>query len=178
MLFRWIAVTATWMHKLHQKDLLLEFPFYPDENRKWGRVDLSPKKNIMFTLHTHVSIRIVDNEDEAVIIRIMDLLDKNGQPELGDISDLDPDKVSLTRFAAILGRKKKSFEYPTNSLITFKHTLTGNEKIAITKSKQLAYALKLLRTRRKSEIEMRVDTFAEEEEEGEEVLVGEVGKVG
>ena len=88
------------------------------------------------------------------------------------MSDLNPDKVSLTRSAAILGRKKKSFEYPANSLVTFKHTLTGNQQIAVTKSKQLAYALKLLRTRGKSEIEMRVDTFAEEEEEGEEDLVG------
>ncbi|KAI4710493.1 hypothetical protein J4E89_004948 [Alternaria sp. Ai002NY15] len=156
------------MHKLHQKDLLLEFPLYPDDNRKWGRVDLSPKKKIPFTLHKHVSIRIVNNEDEAAIIRVMDLLDKNDQPELGDISDLHPDKVSLTRFAAVLRRKKKSFEYPANSLNTFKHTLTGNQQIAITKSKQLAYALKLLRTRGKSKIEMRLDTFAEEEEEEEE----------
>ena len=96
----------------------------------------------------------------------MDLLEKNDQPELGDMSDLDPVKVSLTRFAAVLGRKEKSFEYSANSLITFRHTLTGNEKIAITKSKHLAYALKLLGTRGKSEIEMRLDTFAEEEEEG------------
>ncbi|KAI4605088.1 hypothetical protein J4E80_010771 [Alternaria sp. BMP 0032] len=78
------------MPKLHQKDLLLEFPFYPDENRKWGRVDLSPKKKILFTPYKNVSIRIVNNEDEAAIVRITDLLDKNDQPELDDRSNLDP----------------------------------------------------------------------------------------
>jgi len=90
MLFRWITVTATWMHKLHQNDLLLEFPFYPDENWKWGNFNLSPKKKIPFTLYKHVSIRLVNALDEVVIVRVMDLLDKNDQPELDDMSDLDP----------------------------------------------------------------------------------------
>jgi len=90
MLFRWVTITVTWMHKLHKNDLLLEIPFYPDENWKWGRVDLSTKKKILFTLYKHVSIRIVNNEDDAAIFRVMDLLDKNDQPDLGDMSDLDP----------------------------------------------------------------------------------------
>jgi len=110
------------MHRLHQNDLLLEFPFYPDENWKWDRDDLSPEKKIPFTLYKHVSIRIVNNENEIAIIRVVDLLVNDDQPQLGDMSDLDPDKVDLTRFAAVLRRKKKSFKYPANGLITFKHT--------------------------------------------------------
>ena len=153
------------MHRLHQNDLLLEFPFYPDENWKWDRDDLSPEKKIPFTLYKHVSIRIVNNENEIAIIRVVDLLVNDDQPQLGDMSDLDPDKVDLTRFAAVLRRKKKSFKYPASSLITYKHTLTGNERIAITKGKQLAYALELLRTQGKSKIEMRLDTWTDEEDE-------------
>jgi hypothetical protein len=35
MLFRWITVTATCVHKLSANDLILDFLYLPDENWKW-----------------------------------------------------------------------------------------------------------------------------------------------
>ncbi|KAE8862892.1 hypothetical protein CFE70_000769 [Pyrenophora teres f. teres 0-1] len=155
MLFRWMTVTAAWMKQLDKKTSDIKtFPYLPAENWKWGRLDLSPKKKVPYVLYKHINIRIVDEEKDVIIIRVVDLIDKDKQPKMGDMTDLDLDHV---RFARLTERLKESniLEYGENDEVVFLHTLVGNRYVAISNDRQLVYALQLLRVRGSSKVELK-----------------------
>ncbi|KAF1843823.1 uncharacterized protein K460DRAFT_378880 [Cucurbitaria berberidis CBS 394.84] len=143
MLFRWFKTTAE------------TFPFLPADHWKWGRSDLSPKKGSPYMLYKLVSIRFEDEGGKVAIVRLVDLADDAVRPVMGNRIDMNPSDSSFDRLVKIL-LDNESINYQKGSKIKFLHLLRGNVYVAIETDKQLSYAIKQLRIRGTSKIEMRV----------------------
>ncbi|CAE6998997.1 hypothetical protein HRS9139_04059 [Pyrenophora teres f. teres] len=156
MLFRWVTVTAAWITQLEKKiPDVNTYPFLPAENWKWGRADLSPKKKAPYVLYKHINIRFVGKREEVVIIRVIDLMEKDERPKMGDMTDLNLDRIRFTRLIERL-HENTAVEFEDNDKIFFLHASAGNRYVTIGNDRQLAYALQLLRIRGSSKVELRL----------------------
>jgi hypothetical protein len=155
MLCRWITVISAWMKQLDKRSGFKEFPYLPEENWKWGCIALSPKKKLPYQLYKQINMRVVNRKQEVAIIRILDLVEKNKQPNLGTIEDLNLDDVNIQELVKLLD-KNPNFTYDSDDVIVFSHALVGHRYISIGSNRHLAYALRQLRTRGSSKINLVV----------------------
>ena len=162
MLFRWITVTAEWIKRLEKADGdVKNFPFLPQENWRWGRGDLSPKKRAPYTLYKHVSLRVVHEDESVAIVRVADLVDGSARPIMGNMVDIDLCNLRFTRLRQTL-IENNFFGMLDTHEIQFLHPLAGNQYVAIEDDKQLAYAVQHLRIRGASKIDIQVVGTSEE----------------